>query len=294
MRRTFANILVIFYAAMLVVLQSCSSTREMAYITDAERDSAQQIITTYANSIHPGDQLYIYVYSETPESVIPFNQETHWIAVERGYVNSVSGSTNENVISETYRKGTVGQVSGYWVGDDGMIDFPVLGKLYVVGMTYDSLQAFIQQKLIAGEYLFDPVVTVSSMNFRVSVVGEVARPGEFHVQGDRLTLLEALAMCGDLTQYGVREKVVVVREKNGKAVPLVVDLTKKTLFDSECYYLQHNDIVYVEPNAKKKNQANYDPNLQHDIVSTFRLGTAISRLVYLTIRRYSLDSKLFQ
>lgn len=272
---------------LVLGIQSCAPTQEMAYIVDAERDSAQKIITSYANSIHPGDQLYIYVHSLIPESVIPFNQETHTIAAEMSHVNGAGNSNGEIVVPETFRRQRTKDVQGYLVGDDGMIVFPVLGKLHVEGLTYDSLQTMIQQRLIAGDYLYDPVVTVSPMNFRVSVVGEVARPRELHITGDRLTLLEALAMCGDLTQYGVRENVVVVREKNGEAVPLVVDLTKKTLFDSECYYLQHNDIVYVEPNSKKKKQAIYDLNLPKNIASYVRLGSAISRMIIMSVYRYN-------
>ena len=277
----------LLYVPLVLGMQSCAPTQEMAYIVDAERDSAQKIVTSYANSIHPGDQLYIYVHSQIPESVIPFNQETHTIAAEMSHVNGVGGSNGENVMPETYKRQRTREVQGYLVGDDGMIVFPVLGKLHVEGLTYDSLQTMIQNRLIAGDYLYDPVVTVSPMNFRVSVVGEVARPRELHITGDRLTLLEALAMCGDLTEYGVRENVVVVREKNGEAVPLEVDLTKKTLFDSECYYLQHNDIVYVEPNAKKKKEATYDPNLPSNIVSLVRLGIAIGNMVYVRMMRFS-------
>ena len=287
MKNIFSNIFIFLLAVIMVALQSCAPAREMAYITDAERDSAQQIIASYANSIHQGDQLYIYVYSQIPESVIPFNQETHKIAVEMNHINMVNGQNDENVMPESYQQRTIEQIPGYIVNDQGMIEFPVLGKLHVEGITYDSLQNLIQQRLIAGDYLYDPVVTVRAMNFRVSVVGEVARPNELHVEGDRLTLLEALAMCGDLTEYGVRESVVVMREKNGSTIPIVVDLTKKTLFDSECYYLQHNDIVYVEPNTKKKKQAIYDPNLPKNIASYIRLGSAISRWVYIRFVRYS-------
>ena len=205
----------LFLAVIMVALQSCAPAREMAYVADAERDSAQKIVVSYANSIHPGDQLYIYVHSLTPESVIPFNQETQKVAVEMSHLNVVGSRNGENVMPETY-KGTVAQqVQGYLVDDEGMIVFPVLGRMHVAGLTHDSLQTLIQQRLIAGDYLYDPIVTVSSMNFRVSVVGEVARPNELHITGDRLTLFEALAMCGDITDYGQRENVVVLREKNG-------------------------------------------------------------------------------
>ncbi len=277
----------LLYVPLVLGMQSCASIQGVVYVVDAERDSAQKIVTSYANSIHPGDQLYIYVHSQIPESVIPFNQETHTIAAEMGHVNVVGERNGENVMPETYRRKQKVDVQGYLVGDDGMIVFPVLGKLHVEGLTYDSLQTMIQNRLIAGDYLYDPVVTVSPMNFRVSVVGEVARPRELHITGDRLTLLEALAMCGDLTEYGVRENVVVVREKNGEVVPLVVDLTRKTLFDSECYYLQHNDIVYIEPNAKKRKEAIYDPNLYRNIASYVRLGMAIGSMVYTRILRIS-------
>lgn len=291
MRGRYTKIVLLVCVALVAVLQACTPARELAYISDAERDSAKQIVASYANSIHPGDQLYIYVYSQTPESVIPFNQETHVLAAEMSHINLMEGGNGEKPMSDTYSRRATRQVSGYWVDDSGMIDFPVLGRLQVAGLTHDSLQNLIQRRLMEGDYLYDPVVTVSSMNFRVSVIGEVACPRELHVTGDRLTLLEAIAMCGDLTIYGQRENVVVVREKNGEAVPLVVDLTKKTLFDSECYYLQHNDIVYVEPNKQKKKMATYDPSLRQDIISYVNLGTAIGRLTYVTYRRYVLDRR---
>lgn len=297
MKNRVSNILVTFGIVFLTVLQSCAPSREMAYITDAERDSAQQIIASYANSIHSGDQLYIYVYSETPESVIPFNQETHRVAAQANLLNHIDtshrGVSHVQEVAPSNPLRLRSEVSGYLVDDAGTIIFPVLGRMYVEGITYDSLSRVIEKHLVEGGYLNDPIVTVSPMNFRVSVVGEVRAPQELHVTGDRLTLLEALAMCGDMTEYGVRESVVVVRERNGSAVPIVVDLTKKTLFDSECYYLQHNDIVYVEPSTTKKKQSNYDSNLRYDISSYVRLGTAIWRLMYTSYRRYVIDRKVF-
>ena len=131
----------------------------------------------------------------------------------------------------------------------------------VAGIQHDSLESLIQQRLITGEYVMDPIVTVSPMNFRVSVIGEVNRPRELHITGERLTIFEALAMCGDITIYGLRDKAVVLRENNGVTTPIEIDLTKKTIFDSKAYYLQQNDIVYVEPNEKKKREAGYDPNM---------------------------------
>ena len=279
MKNIYSNILVLLFAIVMVELQSCAPSREMAYITDAERDSAQQIIASYANSIHSGDQLYIYVYSETPESVIPFNQETHKVAAQANQFNRID--TTHRSVSHVQEVATPNQVwlssevSGYFVGESGTITFPILGVLLVAGLTYDSLAHLIEQRLIGGGYLNDPLVTVSPMNFRVSVMGEVKVPRELHITGERLTILEALAMCGDITIDGQRENITVVRSKKGVATPITIDLTKKTLFDSEVYYLQSNDIVYVEPNKLKKRKANLDENWPKYLSFGVALGAAV-------------------
>ena len=283
--------LVISAIALMFVFASCSSHKELAYISDAERDSAQQILTTYAHTIHPGDLLYIYVNSEVMESVVPFNQETHVEALEISRLNMAGGSNGEQQISETYKNRAQRQVTGYLVDEKGFITFPVLGKINVAGLQHDSVESIIQKRLISGEYVTDPVVTVNSMNFRVSVVGEVRNPKELHLTGERLTIFEALAMCGDITDSGRRDNVVVMREINGSVIPIEINLTQKALFNSEAYYLQQNDIVYVEPNVYKKRKSNYDPNLQHDILSYVRLSTSIARVAYITYVRYMMDRK---
>lgn len=247
---------------LALLLTSCRSVTEMAYISDAERDSAQAILTTYATTIHPGDQLYIYIYSQTQESTIPFNQETHTLAAQASKTNVVD-TTHRSVTTEAFfseNLSTNRQIStyGYLVDEDGFIIMPVLGKMRVSGLTQDSLQIKIQNALIDGGYITDPIVTVSPMNFRVSVVGEVNAPRELHIVGNRLTILEAIAMCGDLTIDAQHDNVMVMRTQNGISTPIPIDLTQKTLFTSPAYYLQTNDIVYVEPNKNKKKLASRD------------------------------------
>ena len=254
------KIIYFVFSVVSLVAVSCSAPKELGYYSDAERDSAQRILTTYTNTIHPGDQLYIYVNSETIESVIPFNQETYTEAVEMSRVNNVSTTNNVKSMMDTYYERKTNQVAGYLVDEKGFIQFPILGKIKAAGIPYDSLQNVIQHRLKAEEYVKDPIVTVSPMNFRVSVVGEVRMPREIHVTGERLTIFEALAICGDITDSGMRSNVVVLREKNGVATPIEVDLTKKTILDSEVYYLQQNDIVYVEPSKRKKHKALLDEN----------------------------------
>lgn len=273
--RRFAFVATLLF---LVLLTSCRTQREVAYINDAERDSAQAILSNFAATIHPGDQLYIYVNSQTPESVIPFNEET---------------KTQTGKLAASGKGMGGGVVDGYLVTDAGTITFPVLGVLPAAGMTYDSLAHEIEVRLRDGGYVNDAVVTVSLMNFRVAVVGEVMRPQEIHVPGIRLTIFEALALCGDVTMYGQRENVVVVRQSmvtdggdpEGSPAAGVeigqINLTSKDIFDSPYYYLRSGDIVYIEPNAKKKKVATRDPNVLNYIsvsISVAHLITSIARM----------------
>ena len=280
--RRFAFVATLLF---LVLLTSCRTQREVAYINDAERDSAQAILSNFAATIHPGDQLYIYVNSQTPESVIPFNEET---------------KTQTGKLAASGKGMGGGVVDGYLVTDAGTITFPVLGVLPAAGMTYDSLAHEIEVRLRDGGYVNDAVVTVSLMNFRVAVVGEVMRPHENHVPGSRLTIFEALALCGDVTMYGQRENVVVVRQSmvtdggdpEGSPAAGVeigqINLTSKDIFDSPYYYLRSGDIVYIEPNAKKKKVATRDPNVLNYIsisISVAHLITSIASRNINIIRR---------
>jgi polysaccharide export outer membrane protein len=149
---------------------------------------------------------------------------------------------------------------GYLVDQEGDIDFPILGKIKARGMTRNQLREHIKTLLIDGGYLRDPIITINFLNFKVSVQGEVNQPGSFYISGERITLLEALSMAGDLTIYGRRDRVVVIREANGERAMLNHDLTSTELFTSPYYYLQQNDIVYVEPNVRRAQQSRINQN----------------------------------
>ena len=250
---------IIFISLIVIGVAFCVScrTHEAIYIQDMERDSSQTIYNTYYSTIHPGDQLYIYVYSQTPESAVPFNQESYKYVVERSHINDTKRRSGETHIQEAYDKSAVHSTIGYEVDEDGYIIFPIIGRIHVAGLMLDSLSSVIQKKIVEGDYINDPVVSVSLMNFRVSVIGEVRSPKELHVSSERLTLFEALAMCGDVTIYGQRDNIVVMRVKDGKTIPIEVDMTHKTVFDSEVYYLQNNDIVYVQPTRSRQRELRY-------------------------------------
>ncbi len=285
---------ILYIIPCFLLMLSCHTTQEYAYLSDVEKDSAMQIITTYASTIHPGDQLYIYVFSSIPESVIPFNQETNKLTASAARRAGASGLTvhdaqriqsgDYNILHEQKVP-----VECYTVKPDGTIDFPVLGSVKAEGVTLDSLSVMLQNMMKEGGYVSDPSVEVKMINFRVAVVGEVNIPQEIHLEGERLTIFEALAMCHDITLYGRRDNVKVVREENGKVQTYVLDLQSKEILDSPCYYLQQNDIVYVEPNDLKKKRASRDENIPRYISIGVSGATTLVNVwrIMMQINRYN-------
>ena len=225
----------------VILFSACNSTKEGVYLQDVVPLKQQDIERKYEVFIHEDDLLSIMVNSKDPELALPFNMPlvTYQIGSE---------SPGQQ------------RVLGYLVDPNGDIDFPILGKIHVAGLSRLELRDLIKKKLISGDYIKDPVVTVQFLNYKVSVMGEVARPGSFTITGDRITLLEALSMAGDLTIYGRRDRVAVIREENGKRTILFHDLRSSDIFTSPCYYLQQNDIVYVEPNKAKAGQRDINQN----------------------------------
>ena len=144
----------------------------------------------------------------------------------------------------------------HYLDKEGNIDFPILGALHVDGLTRNQLTQVIKEKIIAEGYIKSPVVTIQFMNFRITVNGEVVRPGTYEIKSDHITLFEALSMAGDLTIYGRRDNIKIIREKNGERTVYQVDLRSADIFDSPVYYLQQNDIIYVTPNKYRSNQTN--------------------------------------
>lgn len=250
---------------------SCRQQRDIAYVRDAARDSVMTLEGEFSKGIQANDILYIYVESQTPQATVLFNQETNKISVNDGAVLNPGGNS----------------VQGYLVNQDGYIIFPVFGKIKVLGLTHSELAKVIEQRLIAEGHVLDPVVTVKLMNFRVCVLGDVARPGQLVVQGERLTIFEALSMVGDLQITGQRENVTVIREENGKRIIGTLNLASKDVFNSPYYYLHQNDVVYVEPNLRKKRNADRDPIVMTYISSGLSVISVLSSMFYYwTLSKY--------
>jgi len=254
------------YGMLVAILffTSCASQKEISYLQDIPSFQEQKIDQKYEIIIHNDDLLGIMVNSRNPELALPFNMPL---------VSYQLGTPGMGVSQQ--------RVIGYLVDSDGHIDFPILGKLRVEGLTRAELTDLIKDKLIGEDLIKDPIVTVQFLNYKISVMGEVARPGSFNITGDRITLLEALSMAGDLTIYGKRDRVAVIREQNGVRTIQFHDLRSANLFNSSYYYLQQNDIVYVEPNKAKAAQSGINQNNSVGVwVSVLSLMTTIAVLIF--------------
>ena len=231
------------YVILLAVifLASCQSYKKVPYLQDAEViNQAQQLETLYDAKIMPKDLLTIVVSCTNPELAVPFNLTV------ASPMSVSSGSSNLN---------SQPALQQYLVDNDGRINFPVLGELKLGGLTKGQAEQLIVKNL--KPYIKEnPIVTVRMSNYKISVLGEVARPGTFTITNEKVNLLEALAMAGDMTVWGLRDNVKLIREDaNGKQEIHTLDLNKAETILSPCYWLQQNDVVYVTPNKTKARNA---------------------------------------
>lgn len=227
--------------AAVLLLGSCSVPTNIAYFQNRLVDSPEQIDKHGGIVIQPKDMLSIVVSSKNPELVVMFNLPV------------VSYQAGSEVVTSGYQR-----LMGYVVDNDGFIDFPILGRLKVSGLTRWELSEMIKKRLLDEGYLTDCVVTVEFMNFKVSVIGEVNAPGTYTIEGDKVTVLQAISLARDLTIFGQRENVTVIRERNNERVMYQINLCDVSMFNSPAYYLQQNDIVYIEPSAIKARQSTTD------------------------------------
>ncbi len=235
------NFIFLFVSALLV-LGSCAAPSNIAYFQNRLVDHPEQIDKHGGIVVQPKDMLSIVVSSKNPELVVIFNLPI--VSYQAG--------------SELISTGGYQRVMGYIVDNDGYIDFPILGRLKVAGLTRWELSEMIKNKLVSENYLDDAVVVVEFLNFKVSVLGEVNAPGTYAIEGDKVTILQAISLAKDLTIFGQRENVVVIRERDGERVMHQINLCDVSMFNSPAYYLQQNDIVYIEPSKIKTRQSTTD------------------------------------
>ena len=225
-----------------LVFLSCASRKEVVYYQNIDGLASQQKSASYEIKIQPDDLLMIIVSAEDPEIAIPFNLATV----------SVAAASNLNAATGT------ATIQSYLVDAKGTIDFPVLGKIKVGGLTRSEVLQLFQDKI--GKYIKNPIINFRIMNFKISVQGEVNLPGTYTISSERITLIEALSMAKDLTIYGKRNNILIIRDVDGVKSYNRVDITKANFINSPFYYLNQNDVVYVEPNKSRINASAVGPN----------------------------------
>lgn len=259
---------IIIVAASVLVLGSCSTPKQISYFQDLRPGESELTLAVPTEiKIQPKDKLSILINSQDARLTNLFNLPI--VSQQIGQENS---------------SGTSRGVSGYTVDSKGDIDFPVLGALHVQGMTREEVAAYIKKELQSHDLIKDPVVTVEFMNLSVNVMGEVNNPGRYNIDKDHITILDALSQAGDLTIYGKREKVLVLRTEEGKQRVYGVNLCSADhLYSSPGYYLRQNDVVYVEPNDTKARQSTVNGNNVRSTsfwISLASLLTTIGVLVF--------------
>ena len=233
-------------AALLLGLASCNpeTYKKINYLQDVKRDTTMTMKVNKGIIIQPQDQLSIIVSSLDPRLASQFNLSVSYFMTGTEMAN---GGGNQ-------------RVTGYIVDNEGYIDFPALGRVRAAGLNRWALQEKIKDSLAEEGLLKDAIVTVEFLNFKISVLGEVTAPGSYTVTGDKITILQALALARDLTIYGQRENVQVIREQNGRRQIYQLDLTRSDIFSSPAYYLQQNDVVYVTPSRVRAGQGEINEN----------------------------------
>ncbi len=260
----------IFLTVALLVMSSCASKRtNLAYFTDIDKIQSGIMGTTdYTLKVVPDDRLNISVSSLDPQASQLYNLPSQYTPV-------LDPNTGQPILSPTNTS------NSYLVNSKGDITFPVLGTLHVEGMTAEEIADMLTKRISSS--VEDPIVTVSISKFNVNVLGEVNHPGMVTSQGERFSIIDAISKAGDITQYGVRENVLLIREEDGKKVYHHLDLSDSKIFDSPYFYLKQNDMVYVAPNNVKAENASYNVNNGYKVQVTSAIISACSVVASLVI-----------
>lgn len=247
-------------------LASCSSTKTvLPYFTDISTIKEGTLpVDNYLPEIQPDDELYIAVTSANPEATAIYNLPT-----ANPYTRDLFGTT----VTPTRQT--------YVVSSEGNIDFPELGKLHVAGMNVEQLQADLTARI--SKDVEDPIVVVELVNFQVNVAGEVNSPGPIKVNRNRFSILDALSAAGDMTPYGERSNVLLIRETNGKKEYVHLDMNSSEVLSSPYYYLQQNDYIYVEPNKVRQANSKYNQDNAFKLSVTSTIVSAASVIASLVI-----------
>ncbi|MDM1137810.1 MULTISPECIES: polysaccharide biosynthesis/export family protein [Empedobacter] len=233
MKNKIFNLLIVI---VILTISSCASKKELVYFQGDQQSTTKY--EEYIPKIQSSDMLAISVSAADIKATEPFNQQSVY-------------QVNSGVQNNPYAK-------VYTVDENGYINYPLIGNVKVGGLTRTEAENELKAKI--SKYIVNPGVNINFTNFRISVLGEVAKPGNFTIPSERVSILDALGMAGDLTINGVRNNIMVIREQNGQKQTYNVDLTSKEILNSPVYYLAQNDVIYVEPNNAKISSSKFTPN----------------------------------
>lgn len=237
------------FLGMVFIFTSCVSTKPTTYFYGAQDTLFLAQAEEVEPRIQPNDILSISISSLNPEASAIFN------------------APNAASASSTTSAGSQASTSGYLVNADGMIQLPILGNIKAAGLTKTRLKTYITNTLVEKKLLTDPIVNIRHLNFEVTVIGEVAHPTVITVPNEKISLLKALGLAGDITIYGKKDNVLLIREDDGRRQITRIDMNSKNFLTSPNYYLQPGDIVYVEANKDKVESASNKRNLLPTILS---------------------------
>ena len=228
-------------------LYSCDAPKDLVYYQDVDAIAELEVPPAQEIILSPGDKISVIVNCKDPKLTELFNLP--YVSQRLGYSTALGRTTGN------------GQVSGYTIDPEGFIDVPAIGQVHVAGVTRKEAEQRVKQTIIAQEQATEAVVTIEFMNLNVEIIGEVTRPGRYAIDKDVFTLTEALSAAGDLTIYGKRDNILVMRKENGVQKTYRVNLcSAQDVFNSPVFYLKQNDIVYVEPNDTRLRQSTVNGN----------------------------------
>jgi polysaccharide biosynthesis/export protein len=247
-RKCFSLIYVLVLGLLANLSSSCGSTRPFVYMQGQFDTAKLSQIPVTEQAIQKADLLSIVFYSDNPQATAPYNQQMTGTAGSSAASGGSAGSESASGTG-TGSTGAAPASSAYLVDQKGNIVFFGIGVVHVEGLTRSQLIDTLDARL--GQYLTNPYCTIRFLNNRFTVLGEVGKPGMYSIPGERLNILEAIGIAGELTFYGRRDNVLIIRENNGKREFARLDLTKPEIMGSPYFYLQQNDIMIVEQNKKK-------------------------------------------
>lgn len=260
-----------FMLMAVLALASCSTSKStLPYFADIDALAVPEVEAgDYLTEIKPDDELLITVNTYDPVASAPFNIPV----INPGNVSAAGVSINSQMPLPMMSTGT--QMQTYMVDSEGYINFPVLGRIHVAGMNVEQLQKQLTERV--SQYVEDPLVTVRIANFDIVVAGEVLSPRKIRVNRNRYSILDALSDAGDLTPYGERSNVLLVRERDGKREFHRLDLGSADLLSSPYFYLEQNDYIYVEPNKVRQDNSKYNQNnaFKLSVISTIVSASSV-------------------